>query len=196
MPDSPSILIFAGSTRRNALSGKFSRAASLVVADQGGKPNLIDLTEFPAPIYDGDVEEADGVPQSIQNLTGLIRSHDGLIVVTPEYNGFFTPLLKNTLDWCSRPDASPENPSLPRGKPACILASAPGGLGGIRAIPRLRDYLAELGFLVSPNVMPLSGAGDAFGEDGHLQVEAQATQLRNVVGTFLDLAIAGTAHRT
>ncbi len=188
MTDKTSILIFAGSTRQDALSGKLAHAVSLEVAGQGGVPKLISLKDFPAPIYNGDDEAENGVPQTIQDLTALIRGHDGVIIATPEYNGFFTPLIKNTLDWCSRPGASTQSPALPRGKPACVVASAPGAIGGIRAIPRLRDYLSELGFLVSPEVLSVSKAGDAFGDDGRLQVEAQADGLKRVVTKFLELS--------
>lgn len=190
MTDTTSILIFAGSAREDALSGKLARAASLAVADLGATANLINLKDYPAALYNGDEEEANGVPQSIQDLTALIRNHDGLIVVTPEYNGFFTPLMKNTLDWCSRPGASPETPSLPRGKPVCILASAPGAIGGMRAIPRLRDYLSELGMLVSPEVQAIGNAGDAFGEDGRLKDAKQNDRVKDVVRALLKLTTA------
>ncbi len=187
MTDARSILVFAGSTRKDALSKQLARAVSLEIQDQGGTANLIDLADFSAPLYNGDDEEAHGVPQAIKDLNALIRRHDGLVIATPEYNGFFTPLLKNTLDWCSRPGAAEETPPLPRGKPACIVASSPGPMGGVRAIPRLRDYLLELGFLVCPESHAISKAGDAFAGDGRLQVEAQSARMKVVVAAFLKL---------
>jgi len=190
MSYSPEILVFAGSTREGALSGQLAKAVALEIDAQGATANLVTLKDYPAAIYNGDDEDAEGVPQSIKDLTALIRSHDGMIIATPEYNGFFTPLIKNTLDWCSRPGASNETPPLPRGKPVAIVSSAPGALGGIRAIPRLRDYLSELGFLVSPDIQPVSRAGEAFGEDGRLKEEKAAKQLTGVVATLLRLASA------
>lgn len=190
MTNAPSVLVFAGSTREESLNKRLAKAASLTVADMGGRPNLIDLKDFPAPIYNGDAEEVNGVPPSIIALTALIREHDGLIIATPEYNGFFPSLVKNTLDWCSRPGASEENPSLPRGKPACVMACSPGGLGGIRVIPRLRDCLSELGFLVSPEVFALGNANDAFGDDGRLTDQVKTKGLRNTVGSLLALSSA------
>lgn len=185
MTDKPTVLVFAGSARKEALSKRLAHAAGLVVADHGGVPKVIDLRDFEAPVYDGDYEDEHGVPKTMKQLNALIHAHDGLIVVTPEYNGFFTPLTKNALDWCSRGGATEERPPLPFGKPVAILGSAGGPLGGLRAIPRLRDYLNELGFLVVPGSAAISKAHEAFGEDGRLASEQQAKLVDTAVGTLV-----------
>lgn len=187
MTQTPSILIFAGSVRKEALSKKLARAASLEIEGQGSTANLIDLRDFPAPIYNGDEEDTNGVPPTMQNLNALIRGHDGLVVATPEYNGFFTPLLKNTMDWCSRPGASAESPSLPRSMPVCIFSSSPGAMGGVRAIPRLRDYLLELGFLVCPENQAVTCTGETFTGNGRLKIQSQNERMKVVIASFLKL---------
>lgn len=185
MTDKPTILIFAGSTRKEALSKRLARAAGLVVEDHGAEAKVIDLKDFDAPVYNGDYEDEHGVPETMKRLNALIHAHDGLIIVTPEYNGFFTPLTKNVLDWCSRGGATEERPPLPPGKPVAILASAGGPLGGLRAIPRLRDYLCELGLLVVPKSAAIKHAHDAFAEDGRLSDAQQAQLVDAAVATLL-----------
>ena len=98
-----SILIFAGSARRGAFSKQLAAAATTVVAQAGAKPTLIDLADFEAPLYNADLEDGAGIPQSVLDFRRLVATHHGLMIATPEYNGFVTPLLLNMLCWASRP---------------------------------------------------------------------------------------------
>ncbi len=97
------ILIFAGSARRDAYSRQLAAAATMLVESHGGTPTLIDLGDFPVSLYNADLEAEFGIPQSVMEFRRLVATHDGLVVVTPEYNGFVTPLLLNMLCWASRP---------------------------------------------------------------------------------------------
>ena len=98
----PRILVFAGSARKDALSKRVARAAHAALLEAGGQATLIDLADYHAPLYNGDLEAAEGMPRVITALLEQIAAHDGLLIASPEYNGSMTPLVVNTLDWCSR----------------------------------------------------------------------------------------------
>jgi chromate reductase len=92
-----SILIFAGSARQGAFSKQLAAATTAIVADDGCKPTLIDLADFDVPLYNADLETEAGIPQPVIDFRHLVASHAGMIIATPEYNGFVTPLLLNML---------------------------------------------------------------------------------------------------
>ena len=101
-----SILIFAGLARQGAFSKQLAAAATTLVAGEGGAPTLIDLADFEVPLYNADIETTTGIPQPVIDFRRLVASHDGLMIATPEYNGFVTPLLLNMFCWASRPSPS------------------------------------------------------------------------------------------
>ena len=163
-----SILIFAGSARQDAYSKQLAAAATTLVAGDGGKPTLIDLADFAIPLYDADIEMASGIPQPVIDFRRLVASHDGMMIATPEYNGFITPLLLNILCWASRPSPSDDFGAVFQGRPVALMASSPGRLGGVRVIPRLRDVIAELGMVAVPGFVTVPAAASAFTEQGRL----------------------------
>ena len=162
------ILIFAGSARRDAYSRQLAAAATMLVESHGGTPTLIDLGDFPVSLYNADLEAELGIPQSAMEFRRLVATHHGLVVVTPEYNGFVTPLLLNMLCWASRPSPGDDFGNVFQGRPVALAASSPGRLGGVQVIPRLRDLLGELGMIAVPGFVTLAGAATAFTEDGQL----------------------------
>ncbi|MCH8543109.1 MAG: NAD(P)H-dependent oxidoreductase [Alcanivorax sp.] len=167
-PDTPRILAFAGSARSASLNKQLASVAADRARRQGAAVTLIDLRDYPAPLYDGDLEEADGIPPAIRALKKLFAEHQGLIIASPEYNGFITPLLKNTLDWISRPDGNASGLALFDGKLAVIMAASPGAFGGMRSLLLTRQLLANLGVTVLPNQVSVPRAGQAFTDDGQL----------------------------
>ena len=163
-----SILIFAGSVRRGAFSKQLAAAATTAITEWGAKPTLIDLADYDAPIYNGDLDDAVGIPETVVEFRRLVASHHGLVIATPEYNGFITPLLLNLFCWASRPSPGDDFGTVFQGKPVALMASSPGRLGGVRAIPRLRDAVAELGMVPVPGFVTLPQAGTGFTDDGRL----------------------------
>ena len=95
----PRILVFAGSVRTGAYSGKVADAAMKELAVQGADTTRISLIDYPLPIMDEDLEARDGIPDNAMKLGRLFAAHDGLLIASPEYNSSIPPLLKNTLDW-------------------------------------------------------------------------------------------------
>lgn len=116
------------------------------------------------PLYDGDEEQANGVPPEVTALAAQIAAADAVIVSTPEYNKGPSGVLKNALDWVSRTDGAPW-----RGKPVAVMSAAAGRAGGERAQMALRGFMVPFQprILQGPEVH-LAGSGSAFDESGHL----------------------------
>lgn len=124
------ILAFAGSTRRDSWNKKLIHNAVTSAKHSGADVSLVDLADYSLPLYEGDLEAAEGVPQKALKLKALFKAHDALLIAAPEYNSSVTPLLKNTLDWVSR-EWQGESGLVPyQRKVAAILSASPGQLGG------------------------------------------------------------------
>lgn len=164
MPTPPRILAFSGSARRESFNRKLLAVVVEATRAVGGEVTVVDLNEYPLPLYHGDLEDKEGLPANAQKLIDLILAHDALLVASPEYNSQMTPLLKNTVDWCTRAD---ENPL--KGKVAAVVSASPGMFGGVRSMTLARQLLTHLGCLVIPAQCVLPHADQAFDASGRLQ---------------------------
>src|SRR5262245_29509779 len=102
MDPRPKVLAFAGSARKQSLNKRLVQVAAEGARRAGAEVTLIDLKDYPLPLYDGDLEAGEGLPQNARRLRELMLGHDGFLISSPEYNGSLSPLLKNVIDWCSR----------------------------------------------------------------------------------------------
>jgi chromate reductase len=183
----PKILVFAGSIRTGALSAKLAALAARELAVAGADVSHISLADYPLPIYDGDHEEAKGVPENATKLARLIAAHQGAFIATPEYNHSLPPLLKNTLDWVSRVKHTGTVPY--RYKVYGIGSTSDGMIGGARALIDLRKVLAAaVRGIVVPDKIEVSRAQMAFNESGEFIDEAPAAHLKALVRRLVDLA--------
>jgi chromate reductase, NAD(P)H dehydrogenase (quinone) len=180
------ILAFAGSTRRESLNKKLVSIAAQIVRDQGGEVTQIDLKDFPMPLYDGDLEADQGLPESAMRLFNLMKEHQGLVLACPEYNSSITPVLKNTIDWVSRPHQGEPPLAAFTGKVAALLSASPGALGGLRGLVHVRSILGNLGVLVVPNQLAVSNAHTAFDQAGAILEPKVAQQLEGVVRQLVE----------
>lgn len=161
----PKILAFSGSIRRDSWNRKLIALAADASRAAGAETTLIDLADYPLPLYNGDSEARDGLPDNALRLKALFKAHDALLIASPEYNSSMPPLLKNTLDWVSR-EWQGESGLLPyHNKVAAILSASPGQFGGARMLPHLRQVLNTLGVLVLPGQFSLPHADTAFDEE-------------------------------
>ncbi len=168
---SPRILAFSGSARKDSFNKKLLRVAVRAAEEAGAEVTLLDMAEYSLPLYDGDLESRDGLPTNAAKLKRLFLDHDGLMIAAPEYNSSITPLLKNTIDWVSRP-ADCEGPlAAYKNKVAVLMAASPGGLGGLRGLVHVRAILQNIGVIVLPDQRAVSSAGNAFDETGQLKDE-------------------------
>ncbi len=188
------ILVFAGSARRDSLNKKLARAAAQYAREAGAEATFVDLDDYPIPLYHGDLEAASGMPENARKLRGIFLAHDALLVASPENNSSVTSLLKNTIDWLSRDveDGKGDSSGLApwRGKVAGLMAASPGGFGGIRALPHLRQILAALGVTVLGTQVAVPRAHEAFAADGSVVDERVAKSVRSLAE-----AVAQAAQR-
>jgi NAD(P)H-dependent FMN reductase len=185
------LLAMPGSARRDSWNRRVLAVLAQGAERAGAQVTLFEPREHPLPLYDGDLEASDGLPPAAARLQALFAEHDGLLLASPEYNGFFTPLVKNTLDWLSRP--LPDGSGRPgtihvRGKPAGIVSASPGALGGIRSLQHTRQYLSNLGFLVVPEQVGVPRADSAFAADGTLTDERLRRSVEAVGAAVATLA--------
>ena len=174
------LLAFAGSLRSGSFNRRLIHTLAQGAADAGAEVDLIQLRDFPLPVYDGDIEAA-GMPENVRALQARLAAADGLLIATPEYNGSMPALVKNTLDWISRPQADgSDGTRLFSGKVAGICSASPGALGGLRSLLVLRDALSKLGLWVCPVQVAVGGAGTAFADDGTLIDERRRAQVQGV----------------
>jgi len=165
----PRILAFAGSARKDSFNKKLVRIAARAAEEAGAEVTVLDLADYPLPLYDGDSEAMEGLPANAAKLKQLFLAHDGLLIASPEYNSSVTPLLKNTIDWVSRSAAGEEPLAAYKNKAAVLMAASPGGLGGLRGLVHLRAILQNIGVIVLPDQRAVSSAAGAFDEAGQLK---------------------------
>ena len=182
-----SLLLFAGSTRPGSINTKLAAAVAAMAAGIGFAARHISLADYPAPLYDPQLDAAEGPPESIVALYGLIANSDAVFLASPEYNGGYTPLMKNTIDWLSRVKADGRHAF--RDPVYSLGATSPGLQAGINGLFQLRPTIARLGAIVMPEQLTVPNGPSAFKEDGSFENErtvslakAQLERLHHVAG--------------
>jgi NAD(P)H-dependent FMN reductase len=183
------LLILPGSARRDSYNRKLAGIAAKIASDAGADVDLVDPADFRLPLYDAEMEEAEGLPANAKALKEKFIAAQAILFVSPEYNSSITPLLKNIIDWVSRTESDDE-PDLVayKGKVAGLLAASPGALGGLRGLVHLRSILGNIGVLVVPNQFALAKAYDKFDEGGQLKDPKELESVRGVVAKVLEVA--------
>ena len=182
------ILLFAGSTRQQSFNRRLAQVAAGMATAAGAQVTLLELGDLDIPMYNADLE-ARGTPPDVLRLKQLLWEHPAWIICSPEYNGSYTALLKNTIDWASSPvagDATWSDGTLPfRGKVVGMLSASNGRLGGLRSQSHLAPLLLNLECWLAPRAYALSGAASAFDEHGALTQSAHQAGVRGVVEQVL-----------
>ncbi|MBD2074264.1 NAD(P)H-dependent oxidoreductase [Phormidium sp. FACHB-592] len=180
------ILAFAGSARHDSINKKLVKIAVEGAKAAGAEVTYLDFRDLPLPLYDEDLEEAEGLPENVLKLKALLKAHQGFLIASPEYNSSITPLLKNAIDWASR--SEPGEPPLAcfNEKVAVLMSASPGTLGGLRGLVHVRSILGNIGVLVLPDQQAIGNAHQAFDDNGNLKDEAKQAsilQLGNKLAT-------------
>jgi NAD(P)H-dependent FMN reductase len=188
MVHTPKILAFAGSTRINSYNKKLVQIAADGAKKVGADVTYVDLRDLPMPLFDEDLEAEQGLHPNAKTFKNLLVSHQGLLIASPEYNSSITAVLKNAIDWASRPE--PNEPSLVAfaGKVAAIMSASPGSLGGLRGLVHLRAILGNIKVLVLPDQVAIPKAYEAFNSEGKLvepKLQASIEKLGENVATVL-----------
>jgi chromate reductase, NAD(P)H dehydrogenase (quinone) len=177
------LLFFAGSTREGSFNKKLAALGRHIAEANGIEAVQVDLKDYPMPIYNGDLEAAEGPPERARAFKALLGEYQGVFIASPEYNSSVTPLLKNTLDWVTRVRAKGESGlEVFRSRVFAIGGAAPGHYGAMRSLLQLRQILSVgMGALVIPQQIAVPHAMHAFEEDGSLKDEAQQNLCKSVV---------------
>ena len=177
------LLFFAGSAREASFNRKLALLGNHIAEANGIEAVFVDLKDYPMPIYNGDLEAAEGPPERASAFKALLGEYQGVFIASPEYNSSVTPLLKNTLDWVTRVRAKGETGlEVFKSRVFAISGASPGYYGGMRSLLNLRQILAVgIGALVIPEQIALPRAMDAFEADGSLKDRNQQEMLKGVV---------------
>jgi len=188
------LLVIPGSARSGSLNRQLAAAAASMASAGGANVATLDLRSLQLPIYDGDIEATSGVPEGALRLQDAINAAEALLVVTPEYNGFPTPLVINAFDWLSRVPAQGTRLSgltATTNKPLALLSASPGLLGGLRSMNYLRQYFQmAFAMIVVPQQFALSKANEAFDETGALKDERAVRSVQAALTALTTLATA------
>lgn len=181
------ILFLAGSSRKKSSNKTVAQKAQQVAIKHNVEATFIDLIDFEMPLYNGDLEDATGLPENAIRLKELFIEHDAIFIASPEYNSGYTPLLKNSLDWISRPHQENEAPlSAFRNKTAALVSIAPGGYGGLRGLVQLRMLLGNIMVTVIPQQLAIPFSSKVLDNEGNFIDEAQETALTSIVEALIE----------
>ncbi len=186
----PKICAFAGSTRQDSLNKKLIKIVGQGAKAAGAQVTYVDLRDLPMPLYDGDLEKAQGLPDNAKKFKQLLIAHQGFLISAPEYNSGISGVLKNAIDWASRKE-TPDEPDGQcfKNKVAGLTSASPGGLGGLRGLVQVRAILENIGVLVIPTQMAVPKAHEAFGPDGNLKDTKQQKAVENVGALVAQLLV-------
>ncbi|HEY9616440.1 MAG TPA: NAD(P)H-dependent oxidoreductase [Microcoleaceae cyanobacterium] len=180
MSYTPKILAFAGSTRTASYNKKLVKIAADGARKAGAEATFVDLRDFPMPLFDEDLEANQGTPTPARQFKDLLLAHDGLLIASPEYNSSLSAVLKNAIDWASRP--APNEPPLACfvDKVAAIMSASPGSLGGLRGLVHLRSILGNIKVIVLPDQLAIGKAHEVFNPDGSLKDSDQQVAIEKL----------------
>ncbi|WP_127143785.1 NADPH-dependent FMN reductase [Pelagibacterium montanilacus] len=176
------VLTLSGSTRRDSINRKLQVHMGERLRDAGLEVTEISLADYPMALFDQDLEP-DSVPEAAARLAELFRSHDGIFIATPEYNGGLPPLTVNTIAWLSRQKPSPFRHAI-----FGIGGVSTGKYGAIWALSHLRDSLSKLGAVVSPMLLGIGPASEAFAQDGGFTETSVNTKIDQMIRDFTELS--------
>lgn len=178
------LLVFAGSLRKASFNKKLARHVQhLLKSEKNVSVDYLDLNDYLLPSYDGDIE-AKGFPEPLLKLVKCLKSYDGYIISSPEYNRSIPGHLKNTVDWISRVKPVPLSK-----KPMLLMGATPGPLGTFQGQWQTRIPFEAMGVFVFPSVFGLSNAETAFDDKGELVNEADKKYLASILKSFMSFAL-------
>lgn len=187
MSPKPKILAIAGSKRTGSYNVSLLKAVAREAEAAGAEVTILNLADYPLPIMDQDLEDAEGLPENARKIKALMKSHQALLIASPEYNSSITPLLKNVIDWASRREDGEKPLECYTGKVAAIISASPGALGGLRSLFALRQLLSNINVLVIPDQLALMKANEAFDEQGNLKDEGQRKRLGGIAKRLVEV---------
>ena len=178
--NTPKILAFAGSTRKESFNKRLAKIALLAADKAGAETTFIDLHDYDMPLYSEDLLAEHGMPDGVIAFKEMLKNHNGFLITSPEYNGSLTGTLKNAIDWGTIKADGEERMACWNGKIAGLLSASPGSLGGIRGLHHLRTILAGIGTFVLPNHLAVGNSTTNLQNDEQITDEKLQLQLESL----------------
>jgi NAD(P)H-dependent FMN reductase len=178
------VLVFAASLRTDSLNRKLAGVAVRLAEQAGATVDHASMRDFDVPLYDGDLEQAQGIPSGAEQLRRRLIESDAFILSSPEYNGSMPGTIKNLIDWASRFRPQPFD-----GRHGLLMSASPSLAGGNRGLWALRVPLEHLGARIFPDMFSLAIAHKAL-EGGTIGDQALQSRFEKNVQAFLSLAEA------
>ncbi|OMH33987.1 NADPH-dependent FMN reductase [Motiliproteus sp. MSK22-1] len=185
----PKVIVLAGSLRKGSYNRTLVRIAGQGAQASGAQIVNIDLADYEIPLFSEEIEAIEGAPAGVKDLKRLFRDAQGILLASPEYNGSISGVLKNAIDWISRPDPDADGVSAFSGKIVGLMSASPGGLGGLRGLNHVRDIFTALGSYILPSQVAVAEAYKAFDEDGNLNDSAQTDRVQSIGAEVVRVAI-------
>lgn len=173
----PKIAFICASLREGSINKKLERALIKRFKAVGAKTSSIDLGKYEMPIFQGDLT----TPPSVKKLISRLKKFDGIVVVSPEYNGCLPPLLKNTIDWTSTVSTD-----YVKGAVWGLASATPGAMSGIMCMRQMQFIFTRLGGDVLPQQVGCGHASKAFDAKGHLIAQPALTFADNMRDMMLE----------
>jgi chromate reductase, NAD(P)H dehydrogenase (quinone) len=178
-------LVFSASLRDESLNGQLARLAAETIAANGGAVDFRPMSDFDAPSYNADVQNAEGFPPGADTLRECIQTNDAFVISSPEYNASMPGVLKNCIDWVSRFSPQPFNE-----KHGLLLSASPSMAGGNRGLWSLRVPFEHLGARIYPDMFSMAKAHEGFDGSGRIANQQLQDRFDSNVKGFMDLAEA------
>lgn len=184
------ILALSGSARSASHNLKLVKIMAAGATAAGAEVTVVDWSQFVLPVFNEDIEAQ--VPAAAVKLKTLFVEAQGLLIAEPEYNGGYSALMKNAIDWVSRPLPGAPTGSAFKQKVVVIAGATTGKWGAVRSVRQLREVLGYLGCVVLPDTLSVNEAGKAFDADGGL-IDAKTAELATATGAALARAAIALA---
>ncbi|MEU8970242.1 NAD(P)H-dependent oxidoreductase [Streptomyces monashensis] len=189
LPGPLRLLVFGAALRADSTNARLASLVARLLSDTGAAVDLASMRDFDMPLYDGDAEASEGLPQGALALRDRLEQSDAFVISSPEYNASVPGVLKNAIDWVSRVRPQPF-----KTKHALLVSASPSLVGGNRGLWALRVPLEHLGTRVYPDMFSVANSYQAFAEDGTLADPGLQQRLTETVSGFLSLVEADVRY--
>ncbi|MEU6217157.1 NAD(P)H-dependent oxidoreductase [Streptomyces sp. NPDC047022] len=189
LPGPLRFLVFGAALRADSTNARLASLVARIISDTGAAVDLANMRDFDMPLYDGDMEAGEGLPDGALALRDRLDQSDAFVISSPEYNASVPGVLKNAIDWVSRVRPQPF-----KTKHAMLVSASPSLVGGNRGLWTLRIPLEHLGTRVYPDMFSVPDSYQAFAEDGTLADPGLQQRLTETVSGFLSLVEADVRY--
>ncbi|MGW0993562.1 NADPH-dependent FMN reductase [Streptomyces sp. NPDC002523] len=189
LPGPLRFLVFGAALRADSANARLASLVARLISDTGAAVDLAGMRDFDMPLYDGDMEAGEGLPDGALALRDRLEQSDAFVISSPEYNASVPGVLKNAIDWVSRVRPQPF-----KTKHALLVSASPSLIGGNRGLWALRVPLEHLGTRVYPDMFSVANSYEAFAEDGTLTDPGLQQRLTETVSGFLSLVEADVRY--